>query len=78
MDPGAYSQIDTFEHIMVENDISVPRLRGLRLMSEENPVPVEAIEEQAMKIGLYYCELACLSNFKWERLSCLVENLTEA
>ena len=69
MDLGAYSQIDTFKHIMVKNDISVPRLRGLRLMSEENPVPVEAIEEQAMKIGLFDCEQACESDFKY-RPSC--------
>lgn len=33
----AYAQIDELEEIMKANDIEVPRLRGLRLMSKETP-----------------------------------------
>ena len=37
MDLYAYAQIDELEEIMKANDIEVPRLRGLRLMSKETP-----------------------------------------
>lgn len=65
MDLGAYARIDTLQHVMVKNNISVPRLRGIRLMSEEKPVPADTIEQEVMKIGLYDCELACRSHFEW-------------
>lgn len=37
MDLYAYAQIDELEEIMKANNIVVPRLRGLRLMSQETP-----------------------------------------
>ena len=37
MDLYAYTQIDELEEIMKANDIEVPRLRGIRLMSKETP-----------------------------------------
>ena len=37
MDLYAYTQIDELEEIMKANDIEVPRLRGVRLMSQEKP-----------------------------------------
>ena len=37
MDLYAYAQIDELEEIMKANDIEVPRLRGVRLMSQEKP-----------------------------------------
>ena len=37
MDLYAYTQIELLENIMKENGIEVPRLRGLRLMSQEKP-----------------------------------------
>lgn len=37
MDLYAYTQIDELEEIMKANNIEVPRLRGLRLMSKETP-----------------------------------------
>lgn len=37
MDLYAYTQIEMLENIMKENGIEVPRLRGLRLMSQEKP-----------------------------------------
>ena len=37
MDLGAYVQIGDLESLMKANGIDIPRLRGLRLMSEEKP-----------------------------------------
>lgn len=37
MDLYAYAQIELFENVMKKNEIEVPRLRGLRLMSQEKP-----------------------------------------
>ena len=53
MDLLAYVQIDRLDKIMKENNISVPRLRGLRLMSEEKRVTEEEILED-IKIELPY------------------------
>ena len=35
MDLFAYSQIDDFDHLLKDNNIEIPRLRGVRLMSQE-------------------------------------------
>lgn len=45
MDLFAYSQIDSLEKIMKDNGIEIPRLRGLRLMSEEHQVSEDKIAE---------------------------------
>ena len=37
MDLFAYSQIDDFDHLLKDNNIEAPRLRGVRLMSQEKP-----------------------------------------
>ena len=37
MDLFAYSQIDDFDHLLEDNNIEIPRLRGVRLMSQEKP-----------------------------------------
>lgn len=41
MDLGAYTQIDRIEGIAKKNGIEVPRLRGYRLMSEEQLVDIK-------------------------------------
>lgn len=51
MDLGAYAQIEDLEKIMEENGISVPRLRGVRLMKNEKALTDEAIKEYS-NIGL--------------------------
>lgn len=43
MDLGAYAQIDELEQIAKKNGIEVPRLRGYRLMSEEQPVDIKPL-----------------------------------
>lgn len=43
MDLGAYAQIEQLEQLLTANHIEIPRLRGLRLMSEEEPFSEEDI-----------------------------------
>lgn len=45
MDLGAYAKIDAITSIAEENGIEIPRLRGYRLMSEEQIISEEQIEE---------------------------------
>lgn len=69
MDLGAFENIGLIEKIMSDNGISVPRLRGLRLMSLEKPLPMDEIEAEASCIGLEECEAACESNFVYAPFS---------
>lgn len=50
MDLYAYSQIEDLEHLLVDNNIVISRLRGLRLMSQEEIIPeeniIKSIEEE--------------------------------
>ena len=64
MDLGAYVQIEDLQQVMTENGISVPRLRGLRLMSEEKPLTKEEIKEQINDQWLWQCEKLCCSQFQ--------------
>lgn len=43
MDLGAYAQIEDLNSILLEQDISIPRLRGLRLMKNEKKVSNEDV-----------------------------------
>lgn len=45
MDLYAYAQIEDLEHYLKDNDIFVPRLRGLRLMKEETSISKEDIQK---------------------------------
>ena len=45
MDLGAYAQIEKLKAIAKANGIDVPRLRGYRLMKNEEPVSREEIKE---------------------------------
>ena len=56
MDLGAYMQIEDYKDIMSDNDISVPRLRGVRHMKNEKPFSENEIKRQALEIGLMECE----------------------
>ena len=46
MDLYAYTKIEDLEHLLNENNIKIPRLRGLRLMKEEEIIPEEDIIER--------------------------------
>ena len=65
MDLGAYANIENLESIMKENEIFIPRLRGIRLMKDEKPISQEEIERRSLHNGLYDCEQACCSNFSY-------------
>ena len=67
MDLGAYAQIDVLEYIMKDNNIEIPRLRGLRLMKDEKPVSKEELLDMAKKEGLSRCAELCrsLPPFDW-------------
>lgn len=65
MDLGAYVNIDDLDEVMKANNIEVPRLRGLRLMGDEQPLSKNDISETAKNIGLWDCQQACDSNFEW-------------
>lgn len=58
MDLGAYVQIEDLESLMKANGINIPRLRGLRLMSEEKPYTEDEIEENRKEAYLSACEEA--------------------
>jgi len=52
MDLGAYAQIEDLEIIAKENGIDVPRLRGYRLMRDEEPVNLkEVINRDEIAVG---------------------------
>lgn len=63
MDLGAYMQIEDLDKILEENNIVIPRLRGLRLMKNEEVVTQEEINEIAKNNGLYECDGLCRRNF---------------
>lgn len=65
MDLGAYANIGDLNSIMQENGISIPRLRGIRLMKDEEPISQEEIEKRALRNGLSDCEQACCSKFTY-------------
>ena len=64
MDLGAYSKIKDLGHLMIDNGIEIPRLRGLRLMSEEKPLSEEEIYDQIKIVGLKNCKSLCESDFQ--------------
>ena len=63
MDLGAYTKIDDYGQIMRDNGISVPRLRGIRLMKEETPLSEKEIADEALFMGLHDCQDLCRSDF---------------
>lgn len=82
MDLLAYAQIqdDKIQNILKENDIQIPRERGYRLMSEEEPIPplsekrireiaIEVAEQMiatryCKKGGFYYSEYSAYTDAK--------------
>lgn len=65
MDLGAYAQIYNLGRIMKDNGIDIPRLRGLRLMKDEEPVSKEELTGIAEIEGLRRCASLCRSEFNW-------------
>lgn len=59
MDLVAYVQIEDLKHIAEANGIEVPRLRGYRLMSEEEAVTPKQIEYDIHNYELHCYDWAC-------------------
>lgn len=56
MDLGAYAQITDLNALMASNGIEVPRLRGLRLMSQEKPMSADEIREDVRERLIAHAE----------------------
>lgn len=65
MDLTAYMQIDDFEKIAKDNNIEIPRLRGYRLMKDEEPVSAEEIKDIMKRCEVRVCEKLCCSVPFW-------------
>ena len=66
MDLGAYAQIDELKNIVENNGIVVPRLRGYRLMKNEEPVSAEEIKRMIKNCEVDICEQLCRSDPFWK------------
>ena len=62
MDLGAYLQIENIGNIAKENDIEVPRLRGYRLMKDEEPFDLKKIDKKEIALDCVK-ELCCSEPF---------------
>ena len=65
MDLYAYTQIDSLHDILSSTGVDVPRLRGLRLMLEEEPISDEDIAEAIHDEQMYVAERIIQSVPKW-------------
>lgn len=65
MDLFAYTQIDKFDKIAKDNGIEVPRLRGYRLMKDEEPGSLEYIKHFMKNSEVTACKLLCSSDPFW-------------
>lgn len=52
MDLGAYAQIEDLESVAIANGISVPRLRGYRLMSEQKPLSIDEYSDGVVYLAV--------------------------
>lgn len=68
MDLGAYAQIDDLSKIMEQNNIDVPRLRGLRLMKDEEPMDWRDLSPENPEV--YWTEWMCTQYPAWNAKSC--------
>ncbi len=73
MDLGAYAQIGILEQIMSDNNIDIPRLRGLRLMKDEKPLTKEEREEVIKDDILWEVQNLIRGCPKWDWNSCVTE-----
>lgn len=65
MDLFAYTQINSLHDILDSTGVDVPRLRGLRLMLEEEPISDDDIAEAIHDEQMYVAERAIRSIPKW-------------
>lgn len=65
MDLGAYVQINDLDELAKKNGIEVPRLRGYRLMKDEEPVTQEEINEMIKEAEINAVECLVESSPSW-------------
>lgn len=65
MDLFAYTQINSLHDILDSTGVDVPRLRGLRLMLEEEPISDDDIAEAIHDEQMYVAERVIRSIPKW-------------
>lgn len=65
MDLYAYTQIENLDKIAKENGIEIPRLRGYRLMKDEEPVSKEEIRKMMKDCEVMVCRNLCEANPFW-------------
>ena len=63
MDLGAFANIENLEELLEKNNIDIPRLRGLRLMSEEKPITEEELQQSINFNWLSECVDLCCCDF---------------
>ena len=68
MDLGAYKNIEDLSEIAKKNNIDVPRLRGYRLMRDEEPMYVT--KEDMENIACEECGNLCHSEPFWDANTC--------
>lgn len=73
MDLYAYNQIDELSKIAKDNNIEVPRLRGYRLMKDEEPVSAEELKRIMKDCEFDVCERLCCTRPFWNPNSCCLE-----
>lgn len=56
MDLAAFADMERLEDIVRKNDIEIPRERGYRLMSEQEPIPKEDYQEALDSVSVWVCE----------------------
>lgn len=67
MDLFAYGQIEKLMELATYNNISVPRLRGYRLMTDEQPLTEEEIQDLIQRYSLAEAEMLCRGNWRDHR-----------
>lgn len=65
MDLGAYVQIEELDKIVNTNGIRIPRVRGYRLMKDEEPVSKSDIEQMMKECEIYVVEKLCEAKPFW-------------
>ena len=66
MDLFAYSQIDNLDKIAKANEIDIPRLRGYRLMKDEETVTKEQIKKIQKEMEITIVEWLVVSDPFWD------------
>lgn len=65
MDLGAYAQIGDLEQLAIDNGIDIPRLRGYRLMKDEEKISQDEINRMKKNCEIEVVKRLCASRPFW-------------